>query len=112
MRTASPTVSPGKARTDVLRLLGLAHRAGGVTLGTGAVREAVRRGDARVVMTASDASSAQLDKLRPLLGHREVPEREVGTREELGNALGRAPLTAIAVTNDGFAGRILELLDP
>ena len=104
-------MSPGNARTKVLQLLGLAHRAGAVSLGTGAVREAVRGGSARLVLTAEDASQGQLDKVRPLLEHRGVPERSIGSRADLGTALGRLQLTAIAIENDGFAARILEILD-
>lgn len=104
-------MSPGTTRTDVLRLLGLAQRAGTVIRGTGAVRDAVRSGEARLVLTATDASEQQLEKVRALLRHREIPERTLGSREELGAAIGRAPLTAVAVSQDGFATRIREMLD-
>ena len=52
-------MSPRKTRTDVPGFLGLAHRAGVVVRGTGAVREALRRDEAFLVILAEDASPTQ-----------------------------------------------------
>ncbi len=97
-------------RTEVLGVLGLARRAGSVVTGTGAVRDAVRVGSARFVLLAEDGAPGQVGKVANLLRHRSVPSMAWGTREELGRAVGAAPLSAIAITNDGFARRLLEEL--
>lgn len=97
-------------RTDVLGILGLARRAGSVVTGTGAVRDAVRADTARFVLLAGDAAPGQVGKVANLLRHRTVPWTTWGTREELGRAVGAAPLSAIAIMNDGFARRLHQEL--
>jgi ribosomal protein L7Ae-like RNA K-turn-binding protein len=77
-----------------------------VVRGTDAVRRALRAGEARLVLTAADAAQGQLDKLEGLLRNRDVPRLVSGTREELGAALGSSPLTAVAVTQEGWAVRL------
>lgn len=104
------TTSPGKTRIDVLRFLGLAHRAGAVVRGTGAVRDALRKGDAHLVVMARDASPTQTKKITGLLKHREVPSVVSWTQAELGQALGGQPVSAVAVTQPGFAASFLEKL--
>jgi ribosomal protein L7Ae-like RNA K-turn-binding protein len=105
------TVSPGNPRTDLLRFLGLAHRSGSVVRGTDAVRDALRNGEAFLVIQAGDASETQTRKLSGLLEHRGVPSAVLGTREELGRALGGQPLSAVALTQRTFAERFLEKLE-
>lgn len=97
-------------RTDVLGILGLARRAGSVVTGTGAVRDVVRTDSARFVLLAEDAAVGQVGKVANLLRHRTVPWTTWGTREELGRAVGAAPLSAIAIMDDGFARRLREEL--
>jgi len=97
-------------RTELLGLLGLARRAGSVVTGTGAVRDAVRADSARLVLLAEDAAAGQFDKVANLLRHRTVPWKAWGTQKELGRAVGAAPLSALAIMDDGFARRLwLEL---
>ncbi len=74
--------------------------------GTGAVRDAVRSGKARFVLFAQDASPAQIEKVKGLLRHGSLPWGAFGTQDELGHAVGSAPLSAIAVTKKAFAERL------
>lgn len=92
-----------RATTDALGILGLARRAGVVVYGTEAARRVVRDGSARLVLVASDASEVQRQKLLKLLSHRDVPWAEAGTRQELGAAIGSAPVAAVAIMADSFA---------
>jgi len=78
--------------------------------GTGAVRDAVRSNSARLVLLAEDAADGQIGKVANLLRHRNVPHRVWGMQEELGRAVGAAPLSAIAITDDGLAGRLFAEL--
>jgi ribosomal protein L7Ae-like RNA K-turn-binding protein len=99
------------AVSRVSGLLGLARRAGGVVAGTEAVREAIRAGEARLVVVASDASPAQSAKTRRTLAGHPVPHVTWGTRAELGGAVGLAPLSAVAVTHPRLAAEMLELVE-
>jgi len=95
----------------VYGLLGLARRAGGAVPGTEAVREAVREGRARLVLLAADASPAQLDKVERTLAGRPAPRVSFGDRSGLGAALGRRPISAVAVTQASLAQRIMAELN-
>ena len=92
-------------------LLGLARRAGGVAPGTEAARQAIRSGQARLVIVAGDVSPAQSAKIRRTLLGRAVPHASWGSRGELGAALGLAPLSAVAVTHRRLAAEMLEELE-
>lgn len=100
----------GKRRTEVLRLLGLARRAGVVVSGTEAVRGAIRQGEARLVLMAEDAAAPQLEKMRRTLINRPIPQACLGDRATLGAAVGRGPVSAVAVTGDSLAGQVRSKL--
>lgn len=94
----------------VLRLLGLAARAGAVVPGTERVREAARDGSLRFAFVAADASANTCGKLLPLLTARGVSHVKRYERVELGAAIGRAPLGAVGVLEPGFAARFSRML--
>jgi ribosomal protein L7Ae-like RNA K-turn-binding protein len=98
------------AAEPALRLLGLAARAGAVVWGTERVREAARGGRLQLVLIARDASANSRDKLAPLLGARRIRHLTVLDQDRLGDALGRGPLSAVGISDAGFARRIEELL--
>jgi len=98
------------APEPVLRLLGLAARAGAVLSGTERVREAARSGALQFVLVADDISANTRDKLIPLLTSKSVPYREMATRAVLGDAVGRAPASALGITDAGLARKVEQLL--
>ena len=102
-----PRSKPPRA---VLDLIGLSARAGAIVPGTSAVRAAVRDGKVARVVLAYDGADGQRQKLTPLLDARRVPYHIAFTREELGAACGRPPVSAIGVSNPGLASRVGELL--
>lgn len=93
-----------------LGLLGMAARAGAIVPGTERVREAVRGGGVRLVLVATDASGNSREKLLPLLEARGVSHVIQYDRNELGAAVGRSPLSAVAVVEATFADRLRALL--
>lgn len=95
-----------RSKRSSFMLLGLARRAGALERGTGATQRAVRDGRARLVLLAQDASEVQLDKVLRLLRHRDTPRVTLGSRVELGAAVGSAPLSAVAVTDENFASQL------
>jgi ribosomal protein L7Ae-like RNA K-turn-binding protein len=94
----------------VLDLLGLGARAGALVSGTGAVRSAASQGGLYQVILAEDAAEGQRGKLIPLLDARRIPYQIVLTQVELGAAIGRAPVSAVGLTNPDMARRAAELL--
>ncbi len=108
---AQPDPATGAAGRALLSLLGLAARARATVTGTGAARATVRDGKAAAVLLAADASPTQSRKLIPLLRARGTPFAVCMTQAELGSALGRAPVSAVAVTDSNLARRLMELAD-
>lgn len=104
MRTA------GKA--DALSLLGLARKAGAVAPGTDAARRAASSGQARLLVLASDGAPGQLDKIRRAARRTGVPLVRGPERETLGRAVGRSPLSALAVTKNSFAQELGRRFPP
>jgi ribosomal protein L7Ae-like RNA K-turn-binding protein len=96
----------------VLRLLGLAARAGGVVSGTERVRNAANGGEVRFALLAADASENSRAKLMPALVANEVEHVVAYDRERLGAAVGRAPLSAVGVVNASLAARMKVLIGP
>jgi ribosomal protein L7Ae-like RNA K-turn-binding protein len=95
----------------VLGLMGLAARAGGIVSGVERVREAARQGRLRYVVLARDASANSREKLFPLLLATRVPMADRFDRAELGDAVGRGPVSAVGVTDATFAARIRALIE-
>jgi ribosomal protein L7Ae-like RNA K-turn-binding protein len=79
--------------------------------GTERVREAVRNGDVHFVILAADASDNQRYKLLPLLEASGIAYTTRFERTEIGNAIGRAPVSAVGVVDPKLADRIRSLLD-
>ena len=95
---------------EPVALLGMARRAGALAYGTGSTRRALKEGRARLILFAQDASETQREKVMELLRHGTTPRATLGTREALGSALGSAPVSAVAVTDRGFAKELLARL--
>lgn len=115
----SRTTRPGSARTPdsgrdgeagALRLLGLARRAGCAVLGVDRSRRALRRGEAFLLLKAADASPVQLRKVEGPAERTETETRVLGDRDSLGEAVGGPPLSAVVITDEGFAEQLLGRL--
>jgi ribosomal protein L7Ae-like RNA K-turn-binding protein len=64
-----------------------------------------------MVLLAGDASHSQLKKVERTLENRSIPRSRLGTRAILGAAVGRAPVSAVAVTGASFAKQVQLKLD-
>jgi predicted RNA-binding protein YlxR (DUF448 family) len=88
-----------------LDCLGLARRAGQVTMGFEQVRACLRSSAAGVLIAASDSSPDGRGKLRRLAG--DLPVITAFSKAELGAALGREGLVHVAVAPGRLAQRLL-----
>lgn len=91
-------------------MLGLAQRAGKAASGEVAVEGALKRRKARLLIVAEDASGRTRERLAALAAQVGVPCYVVGTREELGLALGKGHRAAVAVQSADFANGIAGIL--
>jgi len=95
----------------ILSLLGLAARGRNLTGGESQVLDAIRKGSARLVIIAENASDNTKKKFEDKCVYYEVPYRVWGTGESLGHGTGHEYRVSIAVTEAGFAEKIIALMD-
>ena len=93
----------------MLGLLGLGARGGRVAIGVGAARAALQRGEARVLVLASDASERALEKVERLAGGTGVPVIRGPAAGTIGDRLGRPPVMAVAVRDRELAKGLLAI---
>ncbi len=92
-------------------LLGLAVKAGRVKSGTFMTEEAIRNGQASLVLLAEDAEKNSRKTVTDKCRTYHVTVREYGTKEQLGQAMGKGLRSCAAITDAGFAGAMQKLLD-
>ncbi|MBO9128860.1 YlxQ family RNA-binding protein [Bacillus sp. 165] len=92
-------------------LLGLANRARKTVSGEELVLKEVRSKKAKLVLLSEDASANTTKKVTDKTSYYNVPLRKVSNREELGNAIGREARVVVAVLDEGFANKLLTMLD-
>ena len=92
--------------TEPLKLLGFAHRARKLVIGTTGVLTSLRRGTAKAVVLAADLSRHSLEKMVRQAEHSRVPWIKLSSKRELGQALGRNEVGVVAITDAQFAEAI------
>ena len=90
-------------------LLGLAQRAGHLQSGDAAVEAIVKKGKAKLVILALDASDRTKEHFRNLAKYKRVPWVEGGHKMSIGIALGKSPRSVVVVTDDGFSRKLRQL---
>ena len=93
---------------QIYALLGLALRAGHLVSGDAAVLNAIRTGEAQLVIVAEDASDATKKRFEDKCKSYSAGMLLFGEREALGHALGKEMRAVAAVTDAGFARSILQ----
>jgi ribosomal protein L7Ae-like RNA K-turn-binding protein len=94
----------------VLNLLGLAQRAGKLKTGEEQVVSTIQNSQAKIVFVASDASENTKKKIQDKSSYYAVHLNTHFTTQELSHALGK-PRKVVAVLDNGFAKKMIELLD-
>lgn len=92
--------------TDLLGLLGLGRRAGGVIIGVDAVRRALQSDQLACVVLASDAGRRAVEKVERLAVGRGVPLVKGPGADEIGARLGRPPVMAVGIRDRALADGI------
>ncbi|MBO4496081.1 MAG: ribosomal L7Ae/L30e/S12e/Gadd45 family protein [Clostridiales bacterium] len=98
-------------RERILSSIGLAYRASLLTSGSDAVEQALRAGAVELLILAEDGSERQKEKLARVASQEETEVRAFGTNLELGKAIGRDSRIAIAILDEGFAGKLMKMID-
>ncbi len=94
----------------IASLLGLSMKAGKVASGEFSTEKMVKAGKARLVLVAETASENTKKKFRDMCTFYEVPYYEFGTKELLGNAIGKEFRASLAVIDQNFANALEKQL--
>ncbi len=93
-----------------LSLLGLATKASKTISGESMVLEAIRNGQAKLVIVACDASDNTKKKFRDKCNYYNVELIICSDRETLGRYCKKEVRTVVAVTDEGFAKSLVKKL--
>ncbi|MBM4763926.1 YlxQ family RNA-binding protein [Bacillus sp. B15-48] len=94
-----------------MSLLGLANRARKIISGEELTVKEIRNGRAKLVILSKDASPNTQKKITDKCNSYQVPVKFVENRYELGQAIGKEARVVVALLDDGFAKKMLTLLD-
>lgn len=94
-----------------MSLLGLANRARKITSGEELSVKEIRSGKAKLVLLSADASANTMKKITDKCKSYHVPLKMVDNRYLLGKAIGKEARVVVTVLDEGFAKKLLTLLD-
>lgn len=95
----------------VYAMLGMAMKAGKVASGEFSTEKNVKGGQAQLVLVSEDASDNTKKMFSNMCSFYKVPRCFCGTKEELGNAIGKAARASLAITDENFAKAVSKRLE-
>ncbi|HHX02200.1 MAG TPA: 50S ribosomal protein L7ae [Firmicutes bacterium] len=95
----------------VSSFLGFAQRSGKLASGAQGVCAALQKGKVKCLIIATDCSQNTLDRYTAMAAKFRVPCYRYGSKVSLGQAIGKAPRSLIAVLDSGFARAIAAEVD-
>ncbi|SCT04638.1 L7Ae/L30e/S12e/Gadd45 family ribosomal protein [Staphylococcus caeli] len=98
-------------KEKIVNFLGLAMRAGKVKTGESVILNDLKKNKLKLVIIATDASENTTKVIQNKCESYHISLRIFGTRAELGQALGKAERVNIGITDQGFAKKLLSMID-
>jgi ribosomal protein L7Ae-like RNA K-turn-binding protein len=95
----------------VYSFLGLSAKAGKIISGEDASERALKSNKAKLVIVAEDASDNTAKSFEDMCCYRKINLRRFGRKEMIGKSIGKEMRTVVAITDKGFANRLIELID-
>lgn len=95
----------------ILSLFGLAARAGKIASGEFQTETAVKSGTAALVVVAEDASENTKKLFYDKGSFYKVPVITLGSKEELGHAIGKEFRASLAILDEGFASAVMKKIE-
>ena len=89
-------------------LIGLAKKAGRISCGESACKEAIRMGKSYLIILAQDTSDNTKKNILDSCKYYKVEHFMLGTKEELGHGVGNRYNAVISINDEGFAKGILK----
>ena len=97
--------------SKVLSLLGLCMKAGFLSTGEIAVESSIKNRKANIVILANNASSNTSKKFENSAKFYNIKLIRYSVKEELGRAIGKAERSVLAVCNEGFANKLITIIE-
>ena len=94
----------------IYQMLALCQKARGLVAGEFACKKAVLEKEAKIVIVATDASNNTKKLFGDKTSYRQIPCVQWGTKEQLGNRLGKEPRAVIAIVDTNFATKIGQMM--
>ncbi len=95
----------------VYSLLGLAYRSRNLVSGEFMTEKTVKEGKAVLVIVSNDASDNTKKMFENMCVHYKVPLVFYGTKEEIGQAMGKEIRASLAIIDQGFAETVKKQID-
>jgi len=95
----------------ICSFMGLAVKARQAVSGSFMSDKAIKMGTAKLVLVAKDASENTKKGFRDAGKFYNATIRELGSKELLGKYSGKDSRTAIAITSESFANKLLSMID-
>lgn len=95
----------------IYSFLGLATKAGKLVSGDETCEKMLKSAKAKLVILAEDASDNTKKAFADMCKYRDIPIRFFGVKELLGRYTGKENRAVIAVLDNGFAERLMEMMD-
>lgn len=94
----------------VYGLIGICQKAGKLVSGEFSCEDAIKKDTVYLVILAKDASENTRKKFKDRCNYRNVPLLEFGTKESLGNAIGKVKRATIGIVDETLAEKIAILI--
>ncbi|WP_141433455.1 YlxQ family RNA-binding protein [Bacillus sp. 03113] len=94
-----------------MSFLGLANRARKIISGEELVVKAIQNGKAKLIILSKDASTNTAKKITDKCKFYNVPIQYVENRHILGKSIGKEARVVVAILEEGFAKKLLTLLE-
>lgn len=98
-------------QNKVLRLLGLATRAGKIAFGTESVIDTIKKNKASLVIVAKDAADRTKRNIQRIAEENNVPVKFYESIETLSKSIGKENKAIIAIKDRNFSSEILKIID-
>lgn len=98
-------------QNKVLRLLGLATRAGKIAFGTESVIDTIKKNKTSLVIVAKDAADRTKRNIQRIAEENNVPVKFYETIEALSKSIGKENKAIIAIKDRNFSSEILKIID-
>ena len=95
----------------VLRLLGLATRAGKIAFGTESVKDTINKKKAKLVIVAQDSSDRTKRNITRIAQENNVPIRIYGNIETISKNIGKDNKAVVCVKEINFSKEMLKIID-